>query len=249
MFQGVGGMKTSTRFCGFFVAIAVVGLVAVSVARADNMTVTTTSYFSINDYGAGNAGSEIEFTSTANSGPIVLILDNVAACSYTNSAGTPYTGWNAIYQAIKTGQASGWNTSSGGMTMANLNTQEYSLGYGEYQGNANEAIIMTTYLGDAQLLGTVTGNDYLAWKAEYTSQAGLTPMNYWTSGSFGYSGGATGNDYLAWKGNYTKGVPSLFSASEPVGAAGGLTGVPEPTSLVLLAVAAIALAAIKRLRS
>ena len=74
--------------------------------------------------------------------------------------------------------------------------------------------------GDATLDGCVDGLDYVVWSSNY--QTGT----WWVQGDFNEDGIVDGLDYIAWSNNYNAGCPAA---------------VPEPGSLALLALGALAL--------
>lgn len=253
-------MKTAMlKFCGFLVAVAVAGLIASPSARAQTTLTVTMSAFNINTTGADGLPTEIELTSNSDGGPVQLDIGDVNSCVFTNTTSS-YSGWNAIFNALQTGYASGWNPNSGGITMVNTNTAEYSLGY--ISTGADSAEIMTTYLGDTRLSGSVSSNGFLDWENGYTSYAAspIPLAQAWGLGDFNYSTYAYSNGFLQWENAFTSNLTPLGAAAPVGGAAflggaavpaltGGLSSVPEPSSFVLFAVGAIALALVKRFRT
>jgi hypothetical protein len=92
-------------------------------------------------------------------------------------------------------------------------------------------LAMYTYAGDANLDGTITGDDYSG--IDFAIQ---DPSNTggWFNGDFNYDGAVTGDDYSAIDFN-------ILAQGAPFTTAAGLSGVsavPEPASLALVASAA-----------
>ena len=76
-------------------------------------------------------------------------------------------------------------------------------------------------VGDANLDGTVDGQDFIAWNnSKFTSTAA------WCSGDFNADGAVDGQDFIAWNANKFQSADGL-----------GSSAVPEPTSLALAALA------------
>jgi autotransporter-associated beta strand protein len=105
--------------------------------------------------------------------------------------------------------------------------------------NGNSTIAMYTYAGDANLDGAITGDDYSAIDFNI-----LVPgADGWYNGDFNYDGAITGDDYSAIDFNIlAQGAP--FPTSGSLASASGLSGVtavPEPASISLVALGATAL--------
>ena len=77
--------------------------------------------------------------------------------------------------------------------------------------------------GDANLDGCVDGLDYVAWSNNYD----LDPSS-WVEGDYNLDGVTDGLDYVVWSNNYNAGCPTPGA-------------VPEPATMVLLAMGAVAL--------
>ena len=96
-------------------------------------------------------------------------------------------------------------------------------------------LLMYTYMGDANIDGTIDGDDFAAIDAGF-SAAGTK----YTQGDFNYSGNIDADDYFIIDSNYSnKGAP--FSASAPVMPGAGVTAVAEPGTLALLGLAGLGL--------
>jgi PEP-CTERM motif len=82
--------------------------------------------------------------------------------------------------------------------------------------------LLNTEYGDANLDGQVSDADYTMWADNY----GATGAG-WAMGDFTGNGAVTEADYTVWADNY--------------GAGAGTAGVPEPATLSMLALGAVAL--------
>jgi probable HAF family extracellular repeat protein len=85
--------------------------------------------------------------------------------------------------------------------------------------------------GDGNGDGVVDGQDYLLWAENYGDYPADDPPGSPGNGDFNNDGAVDGMDYLTWAGNYT---------------GGATTAVPEPSTLVLLALSTIAVLPLRR---
>ena len=94
---------------------------------------------------------------------------------------------------------------------------------------ANQQVtVMATLAGDANLDGSVTGADLSLLLSKY-NQAGN-----WAVGDFNYDGSVTGADLSLLLSKYNQSVPASVAGA-------AVAGVPEPSSLVMLAALAAAM--------
>jgi hypothetical protein len=95
-------------------------------------------------------------------------------------------------------------------------------------------LLKYTYSGDANLSGTVDGDDYTYWLNGFL---GLTDpsVHGWLRGDFDYNGVVDGDDYTQWLNTFLLNGPPLTGA--------GPAPVPEPGTWVLLGIAALSLVA------
>jgi hypothetical protein len=113
-----------------------------------------------------------------------------------------------------------------------VNGLQYGIGYADGADGvvaglpSGEIEIMYTLLGDANLDGSVNGDDFTLMSDNFND--GVT--DGWDKGDFDYSGSVNGNDFSLMSGNFNEGA----SAAAP-GLANGisLTNVPEPGAVLL----------------
>jgi hypothetical protein len=111
-----------------------------------------------------------------------------------------------------------------------------------------DVIIKYTYVGDALLTGSVTAADYL--QIDNGFQNGLTG---WNNGDFNYDGVINGDDYtlidnafnsqgsVSFAGGSAGPAEMIASDTDQIAEPSSSSGVPEPTSMGLLAIGALAL--------
>jgi hypothetical protein len=95
----------------------------------------------------------------------------------------------------------------------------------------DETLIRYTLFGDLDLNGTVDGTDYDTMKFYFGTTSGMT----WQEGDLDYNGTVDGLDYDVLKFNYGATLPAAPSLASAPGV------VPEPATLVLLGLGAVAL--------
>jgi hypothetical protein len=153
--------------------------------------------------------------------------------------------WNGQGQAIFTSMPD----AQAGMTSIGVATGEQVKGVGPgstdtFAGQTitdTSTIAMYTYAGDANLDGTITGDDYSAIDFSI-----LTPGTAgWYNGDFNWDGQITGDDYSAIDFNIlAQGAP--FPTGASAGLSGGVAAVPEPASLTVAGLGAFTLLGARR---
>jgi autotransporter-associated beta strand protein len=105
--------------------------------------------------------------------------------------------------------------------------------------------IMFTLLGDANLDGTVNGEDF----SPFSSNLGGSPR-VWDQGDFNYDGTVNGEDFALFSHNAGQTDTAYAAATGPLELANGisLANVPEPGSIGLLTAGALGLMARRRRR-
>ncbi len=110
-------------------------------------------------------------------------------------------------------------------------------------------LVAFTLYGDADLNLTVNFDDYYQWQAGYDDAQAGNPDGYfgWLYGEFDYNGVVNFDDYYLWQAGYDfiQGGGVLGAGG---GEAGGLSAIPEPATLALMA-AGLAAMALKRRKS
>ncbi len=249
--------------CLFFVSAAVTALAASSVlAQSPEGTTFQATELSTLTLGStsGTQGAVVELQDTG------LVIDNVAGSTYVHQNGdgtqTVDTGFAALLAAAYDGslatQASLANgTAQGlvsvnavngnplasyfGIAYANADSLGSQTSFGGipliYASTGNEAVIRDDYLGDANMAGVVTIDDYNLWAEGFTGV--LQPA--WNSGDFNHWNAVTIDDYNLWAESYTADLPPLGDSrdTEPVVGAGSVAAVPEPGTFALCLAAAL----------
>jgi hypothetical protein len=106
---------------------------------------------------------------------------------------------------------------------------------------------MYTYAGDANMDGFISGDDYSA----IDFNIAVPGANGWWNGDFNYDGIISGDDYAAIDFNIVAQGAPFPTAADVVGGAGltGVTAVPEPASVGVLAATGVSLLARRRRRA
>jgi hypothetical protein len=121
------------------------------------------------------------------------------------------------------------------------------LGYGV---NGSSVLIKYTYAGDADLDGDADGVDIGTWATNFTGELGGSGSNVWAQGDWDYDGDVDGVDAGLWAQAFTGelgggglgGVvvddPNIAPGAAAILRGMGVTVVPEPAALGLIATAA-----------
>jgi hypothetical protein len=115
--------------------------------------------------------------------------------------------------------------------------------FGDQNGiNGSDVLLMYTYVGDADLTGSIDGDDYMRIDAGYSSGGALTG---YVNGDFDYSGSINADDYWLIDRNYSRQFSTTL-APGPI--PGGVAAVPEPPSIGAIALAGCAMLARRQRR-
>jgi hypothetical protein len=127
-------------------------------------------------------------------------------------------------------QASGAGSLTTLAVAANSDLGKTTFG-GESVGNS-DVLVMYTYAGDANLTGSIDGDDYFRIDNGFSSRA-----TGYANGDFNYDGVINADDYFLIDRDYSE-QRAPFGSAAPLG---GVSTVPEPISAGLLAFAAMAI--------
>jgi hypothetical protein len=113
----------------------------------------------------------------------------------------------------------------------------------------SDLLVKYTYVGDANLSGSVDGSDYSLIDAGYLAHA-----TNWYNGDFNYDGVINGSDYTLIDNAYnTQGAAAAFQLAAvqaiPTAQIAGTAAVPEPASASLAGMAMFALLSRRPTRS
>jgi hypothetical protein len=109
-----------------------------------------------------------------------------------------------------------------------------------------DLLVKLTYYGDTNLDGVVDGSDYTR-----IDNGSLNHLTGWSNGDFNYDGVVNGSDYTLIDNAFNMQGASLTSeiaAPTAQVAGGGVSAVPEPTSIALLGMTAVGLLGRRRRR-
>jgi hypothetical protein len=199
-----------------------------------------------------------------------LDLANNDLIVHNGTLGTVSTA-GSLTQEIAAGQAGHWTGSVGITSSAAAAATNTALGV-ELNNNGSGGVLMSsfdgeavttsdvlvkyTFAGDADLSGTVNGSDYTLIDNGFNSQGSADPLSGWHNGDFNYDGVINGDDYILIDNSFNTEGSTSFAASS-AGPAEMIAGdteiiatpaVPEPSSLGVIGIGAVALLGKRRRR-
>jgi autotransporter-associated beta strand protein len=190
--------------------------------------------------------------SLSNSGAID-IKNNAMIIQGGNGSSGSITAVTAQVRAAYNGGA--WNGSSGSGVITSstaasdtthLTAVGVATGFTTFEGqtvNSSDVLVKYTYYGDANLDGHVDGTDY----SRIDNAVAMGGLTGWANGDFNYDGVINGSDYTLIDNAYNMQGAALASELASPGAvataqiAGGVSAVPEPTSLALIGLTGLGL--------
>jgi autotransporter-associated beta strand protein len=244
-YQGATTVNTGTLVVGAHGALPSTTTLTVG-------TATTTAAVKL----AVNSGAQTISGLTINPNSTVDIGNNHFILDY--AAGTQAATDSTILSYLQAGRNGGaWNGANGIISTGSSGTgvaAGYSIGYADGADHvvtglsSGQIEVKYTLLGDANLDGLVTGDDFTILVGNLGKA-----VTGWDKGDFLYTGLVTGDDFTALVGNLGKSatgadvaIPAAdYAAIDAFAAANGLTlpSVPEPASASLLIVAGMGILA------
>ncbi len=211
---------------------------------------------------AANTGSEQMTSLSISTGGQLDIANNHFILSY--GSGTQATADAAVRGYLISGRNGGaWNGTTGIISSGSSGTgvaPGYSIGYADGADHvvtglsSGQIEVKYTLLGDANLDGLVTGDDFTILVGNLGKS-----ISGWDKGDFLYTGLVTGDDFTALVGNLGKSatgadvsIPAAdYAAIDAFATANGLSlpSVPEPATMSLLAIGTIGVLARRRRNS
>jgi fibronectin-binding autotransporter adhesin len=110
----------------------------------------------------------------------------------------------------------------------------------------DDVLVKYTYYGDTNLDGKVDGSDYSAIDSTYLQEMNTsTAISGWQNGDFNYDGVVNGSDYTlidnAFNSQGAQISAELATPTAEIAVGGGVSAVPEPTSMSLLVISTLGL--------
>jgi hypothetical protein len=110
-------------------------------------------------------------------------------------------------------------------------------------------VVKFTYTGDADLNGVINADDqfYLGQTIDALNN-GDSPVINWFAGDFDYNGSVTADDQF-WQGQVIDYANNNWGGVTPPLSAGGISPIPEPTTMVLLFLALAGFVGYRKIRN
>ncbi|HEY7088522.1 MAG TPA: PEP-CTERM sorting domain-containing protein [Tepidisphaeraceae bacterium] len=247
---GAGGSLTLTK--------AGAGVAAVNNVRAKALMVTAGTLQVIPGVSPNDANStSVVKTLTIANGAAVDLTSNSMIIDYTGPVGTLVSD---VRGHLRNGRlissAAGTTTRLGYGDNAVLNKSSFA----GQSVDTSSILVKYTYAGDSDLDGDADGVDIGTWATNFTGELGGTGTMVWTQGDWDYDGDVDGVDAGLWAQAFTgelggQGLgeivvddPNIAPGAAAILEGMGITVVPEPASLGLLALGSTMLAARRRRR-
>ena len=194
---------------------------------------------------------QVKYTATAASaaGPL---LGGPSGANINSRLVFDYTGSTSPAATVRSLLAASFSaaTTPGVMESGQLRSSTATLarGLGYVDDGAGKVTVLATLFGDADLDGGVSINDFNALAGNFGQASGKV----WSDGDFDYDGGVSINDFNLLAAGFGQSLPAssetwagLFAfavAHNDLAAFETVTGVPEPASLMPMALGALAVA-------
>jgi autotransporter-associated beta strand protein len=243
VFNVNGSLSTST-------ALAANGSINFGAADLNNDPSSTILPRSVGAVTIGSGGDVEVATAASSTTRSVLIvasaLTNNGTLALANNDMIVRSGdVSAITNQVVSGAISSAAQSMGNTTLAVvLNTAGEFSTFDNQSVSSGDVLVKYTYYGDALLTGSVTAADYVQIDNGFNSQAGADPLSGWYNGDFNYDGVINGDDYTLIdnafnsQGSVSYGTATAGNNVEMIaGATSQISAVPEPATIILLALA------------
>jgi autotransporter-associated beta strand protein len=228
-----GGDNTSTEFDG-----TITGSGGIVKAGTGAFTVTGANVYSgatIVKAGSLKAVSSTAWNAMINNAAGTDVQGGRAIFDYSTNASEAASIRNTVSTSLKNGFATHW--ASGTIFSSTADATTHALGWVD---DGSKVTVGYTYYGDTNLSGTVDATDFTNMAQHFNQSIANTPAlanNSWLDGDFNYDGVVNALDFNILATNFGL-TPALTdgSLSPSLG-----TLVPEPSSLALIGLGALAL--------
>ena len=235
------GNGTSTIFSGTIAgsgSITKVGASTLSLTGPNTYTGTTTVASAASTLSVKYASTGLSAATPLLSGAGGTDIQNgTVVFDYTGDTSPAIT----IRGLLANSFTAGSGVMSGGQLRSSTATAARGLGYAD---TGSAVIVKAALFGDADLDGGVSINDFNALAGNFGQATGKV----WVDGDFDYDGGVSINDFNLLAGNFGQTLPAssdafasllaFAAAHNDLASFEAVTGVPEPTSLGLIAAGA-----------
>jgi hypothetical protein len=197
-------------------------------------------------------GIAVDYAPSAPSGGAAVLASVRGQIIAGYGAGKNWTGTNGITSssaaALASSRAIGYALASEVLPFANGTTDSF-LG-----STVDKTTVVARYTlaGDATLDGTVDFNDLVKLAQNYNTTVSSTTESWWNHGDFTYDGTVDFNDLVKLAQNYNTALPTEpvpgASAAFEADLARAFASVPEPGTLSILGIGAVALVGRRRRR-